>query len=81
MKYRVQKNIYGRCFITKRVKDSTVERAELMDEIMMVLRDYFDCEFTHEGEIHYMKFDDGDVYALNLVKCNNFTAEEKTEEK
>lgn len=61
----------------KRVKDGAVQRAELMDEIISVLGEYFSCKFTHEGEIHYMNFDDGDIYAINLVKCNNLSDGDK----
>lgn len=52
-----------------------------MDEIISVLGEYFLCKFTHVGEIHYMNFDDGDIYAINLVKCNNFPDGEKVEGK
>lgn len=59
------------------IKDVTTQTAELMDEIIAILKDYFVCNFTHEGGIHYMNFSDGDIYAINLIKCNNFTVGDK----
>ena len=71
----VCKKIFREVINTKRLKDKSVERAELMDEIRDILDDYFNCEFSQIGETHYMHFADGDVYAINLVKCNNLNTE------
>lgn len=55
----------------KRLKEKGIEKSELLEEIADILADYFNCKFTDDGELVYMDFDDGDKFALNLIKCND----------
>ena len=55
----------------KRLKEKDIEKAVLLEEIADILTDYFTCKFTKDGELVYMDFDDGDKFALNLIKCSD----------
>lgn len=74
-KLKCEKIITGGAFLTRRIKDNSVDRCELLDEIVTILDDYFLCEFRRIGDTQYLHFEDGDVYALNLIKCNNLNTE------